>query len=135
MKFVVSPYGQSIYYEALNASGSVPMGMTTVKNDLVVVPSEWKEFFQTTKITFNGLVDSNPYISFLLRGFNEGEATSATVITNWQKYLTGTGEDAMDTTAFCVAWENALEQDWKWYKDTYGKDESLRTDPNGGVAL
>ena len=135
MKFVVSPYGQSIYYEALNASGSVPMGMTTVKNDLVVVPSEWKDFFQTTKITFNGLVDSNPYISFLLRGFNEGEATSATVITNWQKYLTGTGEDAMDTTAFCVAWENALETDWKWYKTTYGKDETLRTDPNGGVAL
>ena len=135
MKFVMSPYGQSIYYNALNASGSVPMGMTTVKNDLVLIPKEWKSFFITDKISFNGLVDGNPYISFLIRGFSDGESTTATVITNWQKYLTGTGADEMDTGTFCGNWENALEEDWKDYKDTYGKDESLRTDPNGGVAL
>ncbi len=135
MKFVMSPYGQTIYYKALNESGAVPMGMTTVKNDLVVIPAEWREFFQTEKITFNGTVDGNPYLSHFIRGFAVGESTSATLITNWQKYLTGTGADAMDTDGFCVAWENALENDWRWYCATYGKDESLRTDPNGGVAL
>ena len=135
MKFVVSPYGQSIYYNALNEKGAVPMGMTTVKNDLVLIPAEWKSFFQTDKISFTGLVDGNPYISYLIRGFSKGEATSATLITNWQKYLTGEGADAMDTNGFSVAWESAMELDWKDYKDTYGKDESLRTDPNGGVAL
>ena len=135
MKFVMSPYGQSIYYNALYSAGSVPMGMTTVKNNLVVVPEAWKTFFQTEKISFNGLVDSNPYISHLIRSFSEGEATSATLVTNWQKYLTGTGADAMDTNAFCLAWENAMELDWKDYCATYGKDESLRTDPDGGVAL
>ena len=135
MKFVMSPYGQSIYYNALHSAGSVPMGMTTVKNNLVVVPEAWKAFFQTEKISFNGLVDSNPYISHLIRSFSEGDATSATLVTNWQKYLTGTGADAMDTNAFCLAWENAMELDWKDYCATYGKDESLRTDPDGGVAL
>ena len=135
MKFVMSPYGQSLYYSALKAAGSVPMGMTTVKNNLVVVPEEWKTFFQTEKISFNGLVDSNPYISHLIRGFSKGENTAATLITNWQKYLTGTGTDAMDTNAFCLAWEAAMELDWKDYCATYGKDESLRTNPDGGVAL
>ncbi len=135
MKFVMSPYGQSLYYSALKAAGSVPMGMTTVKNNLVVVPNEWKAFFQTEKISFNGLVDSNPYISHLIRGFSKGENTAATLITNWQKYLTGTGADAMNTNEFCVAWEAAMELDWKDYCETYGKDETLRTDPDGGVAL
>ncbi len=135
MKFVVSPYGQSIYYAALNESGSVPMGMTTVKNDLVVIPTEWQSFFQTEKISFNGLVDGNPYISYLIRAFNDGESTTATLVTNWQKYLTGEGADAMDTNGFSAAWENAMELDWKDYAETYGKDESLRTDPNGGVSL
>ena len=135
MKFVVSPYGQSIYYKALSEKGSVPMGMTTVKNDLVLIPEEWKEFFQTEKISFNGLVDGNPYISYLIRAFSDGETTTATLVTNWQKYLTGSGEDAMDTAQFCLNWENALELDWQDYKETYGKDESLRTDRDGGVAL
>jgi hypothetical protein len=100
-----------------------------------LVPEAWNSFFQTDKISFNGLVDGNPYISHLIRGFSDGEATAKQIIEGWQKYLTGTGADAMDTNGFCVAWENALESDWKWYKDTYGKDESLRTDPDGGVSL
>ena len=136
MKFVMSPYGQSIYYAALNESGAVPMGMTTVKNNLVLIPEEWKDFLLSDeKIKFNGLVDSNPYIANLIRGFSEGESTAATIISNWQKYLTGSGEDAMDTAQFCLNWENALELDWQDYKETYGKDESLRTDRDGGVAL
>ena len=49
--------------------------------------------------------------------------------------MTGEGADAMDTNGFSAAWENAMELDWKDYAETYGKDESLRTDPNGGVAL
>ena len=136
MKFVMSPYGQSIYYDALYKSGSVPMGITTVKSNLVVIPEEWKAFLLSEeKIKFNGLVDSNPYISHLIRGFNDGEASATAIVENWKKYLTGTGSDTIDTNTFCVNWENALELDWRDYADTYGKDESLRTDPDGGVAL
>lgn len=135
MKFVVSPYGQTIYYQALNAAGSVPMGMTTVKNDTVVIPDAWKTFFETDKISFNGLVDSNPYISYLIRGFNDGEQTMVKVVENWQKYLTGTGDDAMDTQGFVVSWVNALDADFLDYCETYGKDESIRTNRDGGVAL
>jgi hypothetical protein len=111
------------------------MGMTTVKNDLVVIPEAWNSFFQTDKISFNGTVDGNPYLSYLIRGFDNGESTTQTLITNWQKYLTGTGYDAMDINEFSTNWEYALEQDWKWYCEVYGTVESLRTDPNGGVAL
>jgi hypothetical protein len=135
MKFVMSPYGQSIYYNALSESGSVPMGMTTVKNGLVLIPNEWKTFFETDKISFTGLVDSNPYISFLIRGFSDGKDTAATLITNWQKYLTGTGADEITLGEFCYNWKQAMEADWSWYKTTYGKDDTLRTNREGNVAL
>lgn len=135
MKFVMSPYGQSIYYNALYKAGSVPMGMTTVDNDLVTIPEAWKTFFQTDKISFNGLVDSNLYISYLIRGFADGEATKATVITNWQKYLTGTGSDAMDTAGFIVEWTNAINADWKDYCDTGRATDGMQNDRDGGVAI
>ena len=135
MKFVMSPYGQSIYYNALYKAGSVPMGMTTVDNDLVTIPEAWKTFFQTDKISFNGLVDSNLYISYLIRGFADGEATKATVITNWQKYLTGTGSDAMDTAGFIVAWTNAINADWTDYCEQGRATEGMQNDRDGGVAI
>ena len=132
LKFVVSPYGQSIYYRALEAAGSVPMGMTTVVNDTVVIPQAWETFFKTDKITFNGLVDSNPYISYLIRTFSDEERTTAQAIVNWQTYLT---TDTMDTNGYVVNWVNAMEEDWVTYCAKYGKAETLRTDRNGNVPL
>lgn len=135
MKFVVSPYGQSIYYEALNAAGSVPMGMTTVKNDTVVIPEAWKTFFATKKISFNGLVDSNPYISYLIRGFADEEAGATAALENWQKYLTGTNEDAMTTQEFIVSWTNALSESWKTYCSKNDKDVNLYKTREGNLPL
>ena len=51
LKFVLSPYGQSIYYEALSKTEFSPNGMTTVKNETVVVPQAWSEYFATDKIS------------------------------------------------------------------------------------
>jgi hypothetical protein len=69
VKFVMSPYGQTIYYKALAAAGSVPKGLTSVKNELVVFPAEWKAFFDESSetIIFNGDVDANPFLSWGVR--------------------------------------------------------------------
>ena len=135
MKFVMSPYGQSIYYDALYKAGSVPMGMTTVDNDLVTIPEAWKTFFKTDKIKFNGLVDSNLYISYLIRGFADGDETKKTIITNWQKYLTGTGSDEMNTADFIVEWTNAINADWGEYVATGKATAGMENNRDGGVAI
>jgi len=132
VKFVVSPYGQTIYYDALQKAGSVPMGMTTVDNDTVVIPQAWETFFKTDKITFSGLVDYNPYISFLIRTFCDEEKTNAQAIKGWQTYLT---TETMDTNGFVGEWIYAMEEDWKSYIAKTGKPATLRTDRNGNVKL
>lgn len=112
LKFVLSPYGQSIYYKALSDNNIAPKGMTTVNNDLVVMPESWKEFFQTDKISFTGLVDSNPFISFFIRSLN-GEQNSKTKATElWKKFLTGTGADAITAERFGNEWQDTLMLDW-----------------------
>jgi len=132
IKFVVSPYGQSIYYDALNKAGAVPMGMTTVVNDYVVIPEAWKTFFATEKITFNGLVDSNPYISNLIRGFQDEKETSDLSVSGWKKYLT---TETYDTATFMGDWADAMDKDWITYCATYGKDVNLRNNREGNESL
>ena len=69
IKFVMSPYGQTIYYKGLAAAGEVPKGLSSVKNNLVVIPTEWKAFFEESNktITFNGDVDANPFLGWGVR--------------------------------------------------------------------
>jgi hypothetical protein len=59
LKFFMSPYGQSIYYRALQASKIAPDGLSTVQD--FAVPSSWSQFFGSNKISFNGLCDLNWY--------------------------------------------------------------------------
>jgi hypothetical protein len=132
IKFVVSPYGQSVYYEALSENGKVPMGMTTVVNDYVAIPETWIEFFKTDKIKFSGLVDGNPYISYLIRGFSDGPATTEQNLASWKKYLTS---DSYATQDFVVDWTNAMNSDWTWYCNSFGKDASLRDSREGTSTL
>ena len=132
IKFVVSPYGQSIYYEALNNAGAVPMGMTTVVNDYVVIPETWETFFKTDKISFSGLVDSNPYISNLIRSFADQKETNAQALIGWKKYLTSNNYGTAD---FVTDWVNAMELDWKSFCATYGKDSTLRNTREGNESL
>lgn len=120
LKFVMSPYGQTIYYQALSANNVAPKGMTTVVNDLVVMPDTWKEFFQNDKISFTGLVDSNPFISFFVRSLN-GEKNSKDAATDlWKKFLTGTGADAITADQFGGAWQDALMLDWTTHCNKQG---------------
>ena len=57
IKFFMSPYGQSIYYNALLAQNIAPDGLSTVKD--FAIPASWKQFFESDKISFNGLCDVN----------------------------------------------------------------------------
>lgn len=120
LKFVMSPYGQTIYYEALSKNNIAPKGMTTVVNDLVVMPESWKDFFQTDKISFTGLVDSNPFISYFVRSLN-GEKNSKDAATDlWKKFLTGSGADALTAEQFGGAWQDALMLDWTTHCNKQG---------------
>ncbi len=108
LKFFLSPYGQTIYYNTLSEKNVSIKGLTTVKNDLVVVPDAWKTYFQSTKVTFTGLADSNHYINFLIRYMNPNQDNISTSVSLWKKYLTGTGNDGISTKSFGSTWHDAL---------------------------
>lgn len=114
LKFVLSPYGQSVYYKALSENNSTVKGLTTVKADTVVVPETWKEFFATDKIAFNGQVDVNKYISNLIMYIGSAQVEcQSTSKKLWKKYLTGTGKDAITTADYQEEWNAALMSGWK----------------------
>ena len=124
LKFVLSPYGQSVYYDALSKSGSTVKGITTVPTDMVVVPQEWKEFFATDKIAFNGLVDTNTFVSNLVMYIGTAKVESQTVSKNlWKQYLTGTGKDAISTEDFQEEWAETLMEGWKLTCKSVGFNE------------
>ncbi|MBQ2769131.1 MAG: hypothetical protein IJF44_04075 [Clostridia bacterium] len=122
MKFFMSPYGQSVYYTGLEKAGSTPMGLTTVLADYVKIPAAWQEFFTSTdKITFTGLSDSNPFISFFIRSLSEGTYSSAEAVRLWQGYLsTGSVESARE---FGNSWHDVLKDDWKNFCKKTGYNE------------
>ena len=91
LKFFLSPYGQSIYYKALAEKGEAPKGLTTAKNDLVLIPEAWKGFFQTDKISFTGLADNNPYLNFGVLHFVDNTKALNKTVELWQGYLKPTG--------------------------------------------
>ena len=115
MKFVMSPYGQTIYYKGLAAAGEVPKGLSSVRNEMVVIPSEWKEFFNECNktITFNGDVDANPFLSWGVRYANGYTETQKIIRENWRNLLmTGLSADQVLTPAgFASKWETAVEKD------------------------
>ena len=111
MKFVMSPYGQTIYYEALSKNSNfAPQGLTTVRNDLVQVPSKWANFFNNSKVTFSGLSDSNRYIGWMIRGMDTDNEAADAAFTYWTKYLIGTGGDAITLEQFSTDWHSILNR-------------------------
>ena len=112
MKFFMSPYGQTIYYRGLSVAKASPKGLTLVENSLVIVPESWKAYFATDKISFTGLSDSNPYITFMIRSLDSGSNSVLKAEELWQKYLTGTGKDYIDEETFGGQWQDALMADW-----------------------
>jgi len=111
LKFVLSPYGQSIYYDALSKTEFSPNGMTTVKNEAVVVPQSWTEYFATDKISFTGLSDNNEFVRSFIRYLGGQENTKLDCKNFWQQYLTNN----MDTNTFASKWHDSLMTGWKLY--------------------
>ena len=128
VKFVLSPYGQTIYYKGLASANKVPKGLSTVKNELVVIPSEWISFFTESNktIKFSGDVDANVFLSWGVR-YTCGEMrVQAIICENWRKLLIGgTGND-LTVAAFASYWSTAVEEDAhtlatksKWTNDVW----------------
>ncbi len=115
VKFVMSPYGQTIYYKGLANAGAVPKGLSSVKNELVVIPQEWKDFFDKSgeTITFSGDVDANPFLGFGVRYGNGKPATQEVICSYWRNLLM-TGLPANQTLtvpAFMSKWDTAMRSD------------------------
>ena len=119
LKFFLSPYGQSIYYKALSEKGDAPKGLTTVKNNLVLIPTEWKEFFQTDKISFTGLADNNSHLNIGAYKFFTSTKAENKSVELWQNYMKPTGaitygkfsQDILSTFISCYA-DVAREHNW-----------------------
>lgn len=115
IKFVMSPYGQTIYYKGLAAAGEVPKGLSSVKNSLVVIPAEWKAFFEESNktITFSGDVDANPFLGWGVRYGNGYTETQKVIRGYWRNLLmTGLAEDQeMTVGSFAAQWDTAMRAD------------------------
>ena len=110
LKFVMSPYGQTIYYNALSKNENfAPQGLTTVKNELIQVPSRWAAFFNNKSVTFTGLSDSNRYIGWMIRGMDTDSTASDMAFEYWTKYLIATGSDALSLEQFSTNWYDVLK--------------------------
>ncbi len=119
IKFVMSPYGQTIYYDAISQTTFAPKGLTTVKSGMVVVPTEWQSYFNTDKISFNGLVDKNPFVFNMTVGLGSRSETKNALPELWQGYLVNTGSDEKNTDAAVEYWYGKLFEAWESYCDAY----------------
>ena len=111
LKFVLSPYGQTIYYKALAEKGASPKGLTTVKNDLVIIPENWKAFFQTDKIQFTGLADSNNLLGLGVISFQHVSEVERKSVELWQALLRTNNQKTVEQ--FTTDWHYALHSNWK----------------------
>ena len=112
IKFFMSPYGQSIYYNALEGTSATPQGLTTVNNDLVAVPEKWKAFFSSEKVQFSGLSDNNEYIEWLICGLCADATAMQQNQTYWKRFMMGEGDLAMTATQFATNWHSTLLSAW-----------------------
>ena len=134
IKFVMSPYGQTIYYQGLAAAGEVPKGLTSVKNELVVFPAEWKQFFDESNetITFNGDVDANPFLGWGVR-YALGYRETQNVIRDYWKGLLMTRLSETQTltvNAFASKWDTAVRADMNDILADNGWPQDFWKNPN-----
>ena len=135
IKFVMSPYGQTIYYKGLAAEGDVPKGLSSVKNDLVVIPNEWKTYFEESNktITFSGDVDANPFLSWGVRYVGNEEKTSAIITESWQNLLAPNraADQVLIPDTFAAKWYQAVKIDMETFAyETNRWPQNFWLDPN-----
>ena len=134
VKFVLSPYGQTVYYKGLADANKVPKGLSTVKNELVVIPEAWKAFFNKSNetITFSGDVDANIFLSWGVR-YTCGETQVQKIICdNWRGLLmTGLGEgQTLNVNKFAQDWRDAVFADAQSMVSKNGWNSEVWTNPN-----
>ena len=114
LKFFMSPYGQSAYYEGLLNSDATPDGVSTVKH--FEIPAEWNAIFSSEKISFTGLCDMNPYTSAMLWTI-EGRATvTQTHAENIRKVFAG----QYSVSDFQKKWQSDIEAEYGRYFSEMG---------------
>ena len=129
IKFFLSPYGQTLYYQGMDENNVAPKGLTTVNNNLINIPEKWQTFFSNTddKISFNGNVDGNTFIAWGVRYFNGYLNTENSIVQNWRNLLmTNVGSGTLNVNSFASLWAEACYQDYllmcadqQWPTDTY----------------
>ena len=126
LKFFLSPYGQSIYYRALSSRGMAPQGITTVKNDLVVIPSEWRDFFQSDKISFTGLADNNSHLNYGAYRFVNNTRAENKMVQLWQDYMKPSSASPISRTRFAneilstfISCYSEVARQYGWPSDGY----------------
>lgn len=115
LKFFMSPYGQTIYYNTLAKTNLYPQGLTTVNKNLVVIPEAWKTFFDTEEkgVVFSGQSDKNDYVSFLIRYMSTiGTKTNDNAKTYWSSLL-NSNSSAFTVADFKSRWYADLFTDWQ----------------------
>ena len=124
LEYVLSPYGQTIYYKALREKNLSPKGLTTVQNDLVIIPDEWVSFFQSDKINFTGLADNNKFIDVGAVNFFSSSKADLKSVELWQKLLTT--NNPISVNDFANDWHYCLLSNWptvasehSWNEDAY----------------
>ena len=137
IKFVLSPYGQTIYYKGLAAAGQVPKGLSTVKNELVVIPKEWSAFFDESgeTITFSGDVDANIFLTFGVRYSGGYTEVQKIIFDKWRGLLmTGlSSSQTLTVDAFMSYWAEAVEKDIHSMTADYGWPNDVWTNPNYNI--
>ncbi len=116
IRFFLSPYGQTIYYQGLYEADVEPTGLSTVDNSLIVIPKEWTDFFNESNKTvkFNGNCDSDPFITFGVRYFAGYLNTESCIVTNWRNLLMkNVGSGALTVKSFANQWAKACFDDYK----------------------
>ncbi len=133
IQFFMSPYGQTVYYDALSQTSFAPKGLTTVINDYVLVPSLWESFFKTDKISFTGLVDENPYVISYLRGIGNMSETKDGLKDVMRGLLSDTGEDELSVEEAQNEWANDYLGAWNTYCNKVGYNKDSYKTPGSEV--
>lgn len=139
VKFFMSPYGQSVYYRALNAAGVAPDGISTVEdgdgNSIFSVPEAWATFFDNNVLSFNGLADMSMFTNNMIFTFG-GDADANDKIVELVWYMLGKN-GTYTPQKYADEWYDTLFNCYKnycsrngWNQNMYQHPEKAPTDKN-----
>ncbi len=113
IKFFMSPYGQSAYYEGLESGNATPMGISTVKQ--LKLSEDWEKIFNSDDVKFNGLCDMNPYTHAMLWTV-EGRAT----VTSNHAQLIRNLFQSKDVSKYQNDWQTMIANEYATYFSQVG---------------